>query len=119
MVACACGRQARVASKHPQRPTCDDCLMTTVILILLVVWLVLAILGAISEGLFWLTIVAVVLLIGTGVYGWLKRKTPTSEGNRLGRPKVADRRTLDKLVGPSPFAASPSRYTRFQRRTHG
>lgn len=49
--------------------------MTTVILILLVVWLVLAILGAILEGLFWLTIVAVVLLIGTGIYGWLKRKT--------------------------------------------
>jgi hypothetical protein len=48
--------------------------MTTVILILLVVWLVLAILGAVLEGLFWLTIVAMVLLIGTGIYGWIKRK---------------------------------------------
>ncbi|HUG07287.1 MAG TPA: hypothetical protein VMP13_00085 [Acidimicrobiia bacterium] len=48
--------------------------MTTVIVILLVVWLVLAILGAVLEGLFWLTIVAIVLLIGTGVYGWMKRK---------------------------------------------
>jgi hypothetical protein len=36
---------------------------------------VLAILGAVLEGLFWLTVVAVVLLIGTGIYGWLKRKT--------------------------------------------
>lgn len=42
--------------------------MTTVIVILLVVWLVLAILGAVLEGLFWLTVVAVVLLIGTAVY---------------------------------------------------
>lgn len=49
--------------------------MTTVILILLVIWLVLAILGAVLEGLFWLTIVAIVLLIGTGIYGWIKRKT--------------------------------------------
>jgi hypothetical protein len=48
--------------------------MTTVILILLVIWLVLAILGAVLEGLFWLTIVAIVLLIGTGIYGWIKRK---------------------------------------------
>jgi hypothetical protein len=48
--------------------------MTTIILILLVIWLVLAILGAVLEGLFWLTIVAIVLLIGTGIYGWIKRK---------------------------------------------
>lgn len=49
--------------------------MTAVIVILLLVWLVLAILGAVLEGLFWLTIVAIVLLIGTAIYGWLKRKT--------------------------------------------
>jgi hypothetical protein len=48
--------------------------MGTVIVILLVIWLVLAILGALLEGLFWLTVVAVVLLIGTAVYGWVKRK---------------------------------------------
>ncbi|MFP3882592.1 MAG: hypothetical protein ACLFRT_04220 [Actinomycetota bacterium] len=49
--------------------------MTAVIVILVVVWLALAILGAVLEGLFWLTVVAIVLLIGTAAYGWLKRKT--------------------------------------------
>ena len=48
--------------------------MGTVIVVLLILWLVLAILGAILEGLFWLTVVAIVLLIGTGIYGWVKRK---------------------------------------------
>jgi LPXTG-motif cell wall-anchored protein len=46
----------------------------TLIVILLVVWLVLAVLGAVLEGLFWLTVVGVVLLIGTAAYGWMKRK---------------------------------------------
>ena len=53
---------------------CHACYMTGLIVILLVVWLVLAILGAVLEGLFWLTVVAVVLLIGTAIYGWMKRK---------------------------------------------
>lgn len=48
--------------------------MGTIIVVLLIVWLVLAVLGAVLEGLFWLTIVAIVLLIGTAVYGWVKRK---------------------------------------------
>lgn len=54
---------------------CHACHIATFIIILLVVWLVLAILGAVLEGLFWLTVVAVVLLIGTAIYGWVKRKT--------------------------------------------
>lgn len=41
---------------------------------LVVIWLVLAVLGAILEGLFWLTVVAVVLIVATGVWGWMKRK---------------------------------------------
>lgn len=49
--------------------------MTAIIVILLVVWLVLAILGAVLEGLFWLTVVAILLLIGTAIYGWIKRKS--------------------------------------------
>lgn len=53
---------------------CNAGHMTTVIVILLVVWLVLAILGAVLEGLFWLTVVGVVLLVGTAIYGWAKRK---------------------------------------------
>ena len=48
--------------------------MTAIIIALIVIWIVLAILGAILEGLFWLTVVAVVLLIGTAAYGWLKNK---------------------------------------------
>lgn len=48
--------------------------MTAIIVTLLVIWLVLAILGAVLEGLFWLTVVAIVLLIGTGIYGWVKNK---------------------------------------------
>lgn len=49
--------------------------MTALIVTLLVIWLVLAVLGAILEGLFWLTVVGVVLLIGTAIWGWIKRKS--------------------------------------------
>lgn len=45
------------------------------IVTLLVIWLVLAVLGAILEGLFWLTVVAIVLIVATGAWGWMKRKT--------------------------------------------
>jgi hypothetical protein len=48
--------------------------MTGIIVTLLVIWLVLAILGAVLEGLFWLTVVAVVLILGTAAWGWIKRK---------------------------------------------
>ncbi|MGY1815076.1 hypothetical protein [Blastococcus sp. SYSU D00820] len=40
--------------------------------LLLVVWLVVAIVGAVIKGLFWLTVVAVVLFLGTAAYGWLR-----------------------------------------------
>lgn len=70
--ALACGFDSRGTHQHAQM--CNACRMTTVIVFLLVVWLVLAILGAVLEGLFWLTVVAVVLLIGTAIYGWVKRK---------------------------------------------
>lgn len=49
-----------------------------IIVTLLVIWLILAILGAVLEGLFWLTIVAIVLLLATGIYGWMKRQTSSS-----------------------------------------
>jgi LPXTG-motif cell wall-anchored protein len=44
------------------------------IVILLIIWLVLVVLGAVLEGLFWLTVVGVVLVIGTAAYAWMKRK---------------------------------------------
>ncbi|MCZ2861083.1 hypothetical protein [Blastococcus sp. VKM Ac-2987] len=40
--------------------------------LLLVVWLVVSIIGAVIEGLFWLLVVGVVLFLGTAAYGWLK-----------------------------------------------
>ena len=52
--------------------------MAGIIITLLIIWVVLAILGAVLEGLFWLTVVAIVLMVATGIYGWLKRKTTGS-----------------------------------------
>lgn len=48
------------------------------IVTLLVIWLVFAVLGALLEGLFWLTVVAVILMVATGVWGWMKRKAARS-----------------------------------------
>jgi hypothetical protein len=48
--------------------------MIALILLLLVVWLILAVLGLVIHGLFWLFIVGLVLFIGTGVVGWLRRR---------------------------------------------
>ncbi len=49
--------------------------MLALIGILLVVWLVLTILGAVIEGLFWLAIIGVVLFLATAAYGFIKRKS--------------------------------------------
>ena len=40
--------------------------------LLLVVWLVVSIIGAVVKGLFWLLVVGVVLFLATAAYGWLK-----------------------------------------------
>ncbi|SDO44449.1 hypothetical protein [Geodermatophilus sp. DSM 45219] len=42
---------------------------------LLVVWLVVAVVGAVLEGLFWLAVVGLLLFLGTAVLGWSKRDT--------------------------------------------
>ena len=42
---------------------------------LLVVWLVVTVLGAVLEGLFWLAVVGLVLFVVTVVVGWNKRDT--------------------------------------------
>ena len=49
--------------------------MWTVIWILIVVWAVLAIVGFALEGLLWLGIIGIVLLIGTAVLGLIRRQT--------------------------------------------
>ncbi len=48
------------------------------ILVLLAIWLVLAVFGAIIEGLFWLTIIGAVLFIGTAAYGLIKHRSKRS-----------------------------------------
>ena len=47
----------------------------TAIVIILILLLLLGILGAIIKGLLWLTLIAVVLFIASGVYGWVKFKS--------------------------------------------
>ncbi len=43
--------------------------------LLLVVWLVVSIIGAVVKGLFWLTVVGLLLFAVTAVLGWNKRDT--------------------------------------------
>ena len=49
--------------------------------LLLVVWLVLTVLGAVLEGLFWLAVLGAVLFVGTAVIGWTRRdQKPLTRG---------------------------------------
>ena len=50
----------------------------TLIVILLLVWLVLAVLGFVIHGLFWLAILGIVLFLATGIWGWLRRRAASS-----------------------------------------
>lgn len=49
--------------------------MMAVIAVLLLVWLALSVVGALVEGLFWLTIVGVVLFLATAAYGAINRRS--------------------------------------------
>ena len=49
--------------------------MLGIIALLLVVWLVVAVIGAVLEGLFWLTVIGIVLFLATAAWGWAKRRT--------------------------------------------
>ncbi len=47
------------------------------IIALLVVWLAVSVVGAVLQGLFWLTVVGIVLFLGTAAYGAVaRRRTP-------------------------------------------
>lgn len=46
--------------------------MWAVLVILLVVWLILTIVGFVFEGLVWLAIIGIVLVVGTIVWGALR-----------------------------------------------
>ncbi|MGY1680048.1 hypothetical protein [Geodermatophilus sp. SYSU D01176] len=41
--------------------------------VLLLVWLVVTVVGAVVEGLFWLAVLGLVLVVLTGVAGWRRR----------------------------------------------
>ncbi|WP_411969407.1 hypothetical protein [Geodermatophilus sp. YIM 151500] len=43
--------------------------------LLLVVWLVITVVGAVLEGLFWLMVVGGLLFLATAAYGWTRRGT--------------------------------------------
>ena len=47
--------------------------MLRLIGLLLVVWLVITLIGAIAKGLFWLAVVGLLLFLATAVLGWNKR----------------------------------------------
>jgi hypothetical protein len=43
--------------------------------LLLVVWLVITVVGAVVEGLFWLAVIGVLFFVATAALGWNKRET--------------------------------------------
>jgi LPXTG-motif cell wall-anchored protein len=45
------------------------------LLLLLVIWVVVSIVGAVIEGLLWLTVVGIVLFLATAAWGWSRRRT--------------------------------------------
>lgn len=49
--------------------------MTTLIIVLLVLWAVFAVVGFVVEGLLWLAFIGLILLVATAVWGWIKRRT--------------------------------------------
>jgi hypothetical protein len=54
-----------------------EIVMWGLIALLLVVWLALAVIGAVIEGLFWLVVVGAVLFVATAALGWVRRRSGT------------------------------------------
>lgn len=48
--------------------------MWTLIVILLVAWAILAVVGFVFEGLFWLAVIAAILFVGTLVVGLIRQR---------------------------------------------
>lgn len=48
--------------------------MWTAIVILLVIWAVLAVVGFVFEGLFWLAVVGLILFVGTLIVGIIRQR---------------------------------------------
>lgn len=49
--------------------------MLRILVALLIVWVVVAVVGAVVEGLFWLAVLGAVLFVGTAGYGYLRRRS--------------------------------------------
>lgn len=45
------------------------------IALLLIVWVVLAVLGFVIKGLFWLAVIGIILFVITGIVGFVRRRT--------------------------------------------
>lgn len=52
--------------------------MLRIIFTLLVIWVIVAVLGFVIKGLFWLAIIGIVLFVATGVIGWVRRSISSS-----------------------------------------
>ena len=50
---------------------------------LLVIWLILAVLGLVIKGLFWLFVVGAVLFVITAIVGWARRRASTTPRARV------------------------------------
>lgn len=64
--------QFRAGTQYGDRKSTVESMIGFVVL-LLVIWLVLAFLGFIIKGLFWLAIVGLVLFVVTGIIGYIRR----------------------------------------------
>ncbi len=49
--------------------------MATLVIVLLAVWLIVAVVGFVFEGLMWLAVVALILFVATAAVGWVRRKS--------------------------------------------
>lgn len=51
--------------------------MLKIIGFLLIVWLAFTIIGFVVRGLFWLSVIGIVLFLATAAWGWLKGRSRT------------------------------------------
>jgi len=49
--------------------------MIAFLILLLVIWAVVAVVGLAFKGLFWLFVIGLILFLGTGIIGWVRRRT--------------------------------------------
>ncbi|MDQ3153447.1 MAG: hypothetical protein M3R63_17620, partial [Actinomycetota bacterium] len=62
----------------PTGPPQEVLTLLAFLAVLLLIWLVFIVLGAVIKGLFWLIIVGAVLFVATAAYGWVKQKARSS-----------------------------------------